>query len=194
MRAVRIIALIGALALAGCNVAARASDELPVTRWDFRPDGADWTAASLAMLEGEAALLTALEPADIGDWCPQYPGASTRDRAAFWTGLLSALAQHESTWNPRAVGGDGRWFGLVQIAPATARGYGCEARSGAALQDGPANLRCALRIWSTTVARDGVISAGGGGIAADWGPMAMRGKREEMRAWVSAQPYCTGGA
>ena len=88
------------------------------------------------------------------------------------------------------MGGGGRWFGLVQISPATARGYGCQARSGEALTNGPANLRCALRIWSNTVPRDGVISAGGGGIAADWGPMVMRSKREDMRDWVSQQPYC----
>lgn len=162
----------------------------PVTQWDFRPEGPAWTEASLSMLETDAAILTQVEPGDIGAWCPAYSAADTDQRAAFWTGLLSALARHESTWNPRAVGGGGRWFGLVQIAPATARGYGCEARSGTALQDGEANLRCALRIWSSTVPRDGVISAGGGGIAADWGPMAMRRKREEMRAWVSRQSYC----
>ncbi|MBF9035582.1 transglycosylase SLT domain-containing protein [Rhodobacterales bacterium HKCCE2091] len=185
-------ALMGAfLALSGCVMPGGASDELPVTRWDFRPDGAVWTAESLEMLEeGPAQPLTEMVPADVATWCPGYAGATTEERAAFWTGLLSALAQHESTWNPDAVGGGGQWFGLTQISPATARYYGCQAADGAALRDGPANLRCALRIWTTTVRRDGVIAAGGGGIAADWGPMATAAKREEMRAWVSAQTYC----
>ncbi|MBF9031998.1 transglycosylase SLT domain-containing protein [Rhodobacterales bacterium HKCCE3408] len=193
MRFTTLVAAAFLALLSACNIVpGHASGELPVTRWDFRPDGGLWTQASLSMLDGPAAGLTEMVPADINSWCPEYPGATTAERAAFWTGLLSALAQHESTWNPAAVGGGGQWYGLVQIAPATARAYGCEANSGAALQDGPANLRCALRIWSTTVARDGVIAAGGGGIAADWGPMATHSKREDMRAWISQQPYCAG--
>jgi hypothetical protein len=107
---------------------------------------------------------------------------------------MSALARHESTWNPQAVGGDGRWFGLVQISPATARQYGCAAQSGTELLDGGANVSCALRIWAATVPRDGVVAEGQGGVAADWGPLhaSQSDKREEMRAWVSQQPYCEG--
>ena len=115
--------LLSLLALAGCNISAHAADDLPVAAWDFHPEGEVWTEASLTMLASDAAVLTELEPADIGAWCPGYSGASTEERAAFWTGLLSALAEHESTWNPQAVGGGGRWFGLVQISPATARLY-----------------------------------------------------------------------
>lgn len=185
--------LLACFGLSGCVSATpdvSTTDMPPPMRWDFRPEGRLWTDASLQMLATDAAVLTDTVPGDIQSWCPAYPEASVQERAAFWTGLLSALAKHESTWRPEAVGGGGRWFGLVQIAPATARGYGCGAGSGAALQDGEANLQCALRIWSTTVPRDGVISAGGGGVAADWGPMVMRNKREEMRAWVSQQSYC----
>lgn len=178
--------------LAACSgpAPARAPTNVVPMMWDFHPEGASWTAASFAMLEGPAAGLAAFVPSDIEAWCPAYPAADARGRAAFWTGLLSALAEHESTWNPAAVGGGGRWFGLVQISPATARFYGCEATTGAALQDGPANLQCALQIWSVTVPRDGVVSAGRGGVAADWGPFVVASKREEMRSWVSSQPYC----
>ena len=91
------------------------------------------------------------------------------------------------------VGGGGRWFGLVQISPGTARGYGCEAKSGQALLDGEKNLSCAIRILSTTVPRDGVVAAGGGGIAADWGPFVSSAKRKDMRDWVSGQSYCAAG-
>ena len=185
--------ILAALCLTGCGLVAptpRAeADVAPPMMWDFHPEGASWTAASLSMLAGEAAPLAAFVPADIGAWCPAYPEADLTTRAAFWTGLLSALAEHESTWNPSVVGA-GRYFGLTQISPATARFYGCAATSGEALLDGPANLQCALRIWSTTVLRDGVVSDGGG-VAADWGPMTVASKREEMRAWVRAQPYCT---
>ncbi|NRB00618.1 MAG: transglycosylase SLT domain-containing protein [Rhodobacteraceae bacterium] len=162
----------------------------PVAKWDFKPEGETWTEATLAALGSHGAALTDVVPSDIAQWCPAYPQAEEEQRAAFWTGLISALAEHESTWRQTAVGGGGRWFGLVQISPATARGYGCDARSGEALKDGSANLSCAIRIWAETVPRDGVVSAGGGGIAADWGPMVQTRKREDMRAWVRQQDYC----
>jgi hypothetical protein len=163
-------------------------------RWDHVPASSEWEQAGLAALQGHAAVLPDLVPADIEGWCPGYPDATEDQREAFWLGLMSALARHESTWNEQAVGGGGRWFGLVQISPATARHYGCQATSGEALQDGAANVSCALRIWASTVPRDGVVAEGTRGVAADWGPMhpSQSHKREEMRAWVSQQPYCQG--
>ncbi|MHC0054078.1 transglycosylase SLT domain-containing protein [Actibacterium sp. D379-3] len=166
---------------------------LPAMRWDdHRPadQAARWTRASLLALETYGAGLARTVPADIADYCPGYPDASLQERRAFWAGLFSALAKHESTWNPQAVGGGGQWFGLVQIAPATARGYGCSAQSGAALKDGAANLSCAIRIAARTVARDQVVSAGGHGIAADWGPFHSADKRADIAAWTGAQSYC----
>jgi hypothetical protein len=171
----------------------RAVDELPPMRWDMRKDSAELTRAALLALDTHGTPLTVVVPSDIERWCPAYPEADEADRAAFWSGLLSALAKHESTWNPKAVGGGGRWFGLVQISPGTARGYGCEAKSGQALLDGEKNLSCAIRILSTTVPRDGVVAAGGGGIAADWGPFISSTKRKDMREWVSNQSYCQSG-
>lgn len=162
----------------------------PPMRWDHHPEANDWTAMAFTALETHGASLSATTPRDIAAWCPAYTEATETERQAFWAGLISTLAKHESTWNPRAVGGGGRWFGLVQIAPATARGYGCEARSGEALKNGTANLSCAIRIMAHTVPRDGVVSAGMRGVAADWGPFHSSRKREDMRAWVSSQPYC----
>lgn len=188
------LAGLGALVLSACAPepapAPPAAPVLPVMQWDHRAEAPDWTAATLAALTDEGADLLSLVPRDIDTWCPAYPAAPPPQRAAFWAGLLSALARYESTWNPAAVGGNGRWFGLVQIAPATARGYGCEAGSGAALQDGAANLQCAVRIAAATVTRDGVVAAGRGGLAADWGPFASAQKRAAMADWVSRQSYC----
>ncbi|WP_338271662.1 MULTISPECIES: transglycosylase SLT domain-containing protein [Roseicyclus] len=166
--------------------------ETTAMAWDHVPQSQEWEARGFAALDTHAAVLPDLVPADIDAWCPGYPDATEEERAAFWLGLLSALARHESTWNERAVGGGGRWFGLVQISPATARHYGCAATSGDALLDGGANVSCALRIWATTVPRDGVISEGTRGVAADWGPLhpSQASKREEIRNWVSSQAYC----
>ncbi|MBN2905652.1 MAG: transglycosylase SLT domain-containing protein [Rhodobacteraceae bacterium] len=178
----------------GAGTSSRGDDPAnrPVMRWDNHPQAATWTRASLRALSGPGAALPATVPNDIAAWCPAYPKASPAQRRAFWAGLFSALAKYESTWNPRAVGGGGRYIGLMQISPATARYHGCAATSPKALKDGAANLRCAIRIAAASVPRDGVVAAGGGGVAADWGPMTVAEKREEIAAWTRAQPYCGG--
>ena len=110
---------------------------------------------------------------------------------AFWTGLLSAVAKYESTWNENASGGGGRWIGLMQISPRSAANYGCDATSVGALKDGEANLECAVEIMSTQVAKDGLVAGGGNrGIGRDWAPLRSGEKRAAMAAWTRAQPYC----
>nr|WP_245759177.1 transglycosylase SLT domain-containing protein [Tranquillimonas alkanivorans] len=177
------------MTLGGCAAVSQEPEEppaLPVTRWDHRPEAPLWTEATLEALQTHGASLPAFTPADIETWCPGYRTASLEDRQAFWVGLFSALAKHESTWNPAAVGGGGRWFGLVQIDPNTARGYGCRAQSGQALKDGAANLTCAVRIASRQVLNYGNVNRG----MRDWGPFHSGSKRAEMQAWTRAQPYC----
>ncbi len=163
---------------------------IPVARWDHKPQAEAWTGAVLGALEGPGAPLVDLVPADFETWCPGYATATEEERKAFWVGLLSALAKHESTWRPEVSGGGGRWHGLLQISPGTARGYGCRAQTAAALKDGVANLQCAVRIMGRTVTRDRVIAAGGRGVAADWGPFHFGAKRADMQAWTRVQPYC----
>ena len=163
---------------------------LPRTRWENRPESKLWTRAAISALKEHGAGLPQTVPKDIANWCPAYPSAPEAQRRAFWVGLLSTLAKHESTFRPRAVGGGGRWFGLLQISPGTARSYSCRARSGEALKKGAANLSCAIRIMAVTVRRDGVISKGMRGVAADWGPFHSRAKREDMKRWLRRQTYC----
>lgn len=163
---------------------------IPHARWDHRADAPLLTRSALSALKAHGAPLPAFMPRDIASWCPAYATAKPNQRRAFWVGFLSALAKHESTYNPRAIGGGGRWHGLLQILPATARGYGCRAGDGAALRHGPANLSCAIRIMTHTVRRDGVISEGMRGVAADWGPLHNQSKRRDMQAWLRAQRYC----
>ncbi|MBF9060643.1 transglycosylase SLT domain-containing protein [Rhodobacterales bacterium HKCCSP123] len=163
---------------------------MPALRWDDHPRGPRWTSAVMGALRGHGAPLLDVVPRDIEAWCPAYPYADRGQRAAFWAGLVSTLAWHESTHRPDAVGGGGRWFGLVQIAPGTARWRNCAVGTGEALLNGPANLRCGIRIMAETVPRDGVVAEGMRGVAADWGPFHSRRKREEMRNWVRGQEYC----
>ncbi|MHA7874292.1 transglycosylase SLT domain-containing protein [Roseivivax sp.] len=165
-------------------------DKLPNARWGKTGERAVWTRAVLSSLNGHASRLPEVVPADIAAWCPAYPDADRRQREAFWVGLVSTLARHESTYRPRVIGGGGRWHGLLQILPSTARLYGCRADTGAALLDGSANLSCGLRIMARTVARDGVVSDGMRGVAADWGPFHSSAKRGDMMAWTRKQTYC----
>lgn len=163
---------------------------LPRTRWENLPQSSLWTRSALSALKQHGAPLIGMVPRDIADWCPAYPQADAAGRRAFWVGLMSALAKHESTYRPSAVGGGGKWYGLLQILPGTARGYKCRARSGAELKHAPSNLSCAIRIMAVTVPRDGVISQGMRGVAADWGPFHSRKKRTDMMRWTRRQPYC----
>ncbi|MBW4707856.1 transglycosylase SLT domain-containing protein [Roseobacter sp. YSTF-M11] len=183
----------GALAQSPTDATPTTATQLPQMRWSHMPNHRLWNQAALRALATHGQPLTSMVPADIDQWCPYYREADVAGRQAFWVGLMSALAKHESTYQPWAVGGGGKWFGLLQIAPATARGYECRAGSGEALKDGADNLSCALRIMAVTVPRDGVIAGREGrwrGIAADWGPMRSATKRRDMATWLNQQPYC----
>lgn len=168
-------------------------EDLPDMRWNHMSNHSLWNRAAIDALATHGQALTRTVPADIGAWCANYTDGNAATRQAFWVGFMSSLAKYESTYKPRAVGGGGKWFGLLQISPATARGYGCRAGTGEALKVGAANLSCAVRIMAHTVPRDGVIHARDSkwrGVAADWGPLRVRSKRDEMRAWLKKQPYC----
>ncbi len=194
-----ILGLCAALTLAGCVSAAET--DRPVTRadsppmgWDHRPEAATWTEATLVAVSTKDADLAKLVPGDIKAWCPGYETADLAERRSFWAGILSKVAKYESSWNPAAAGGGGRYIGLMQISPRTASNYGCAATSAKALKDGSANLQCAVEIMSEQVARDGLVAGGGNrGIGRDWMPLRDRGKRAEIAAWTRAQPYCSGG-
>ncbi|MGB7243646.1 MAG: transglycosylase SLT domain-containing protein [Sulfitobacter sp.] len=164
---------------------------VPWTRWTHMENHQLWNRAALSALKTHGKPLTDMVPGDIDQWCPPYAQSNADGRRAFWLGFLSALSKHESTYKPYAVGGGGKWYGLLQILPATARGYKCNARTGAALKKGAANLSCAVRIMAVTVPRDGVIHGRGGrGVSADWGPMRSAAKRNDISNWLKRQPYC----
>lgn len=166
---------------------------IPETRWDFQPGSQSWTLAALSALRSHGSRMQETVPRDIENWCPAYEDNPPHLRRAFWVGMMSALAKHESTYRPTAVGGPDLWYGLLQIYPDTARRYGCHATTGDALKDPEDNLSCAIRIMNVTVPRDNAIAVRDTrwrGVAADWGPMTNRGKIAEMSAWTRRQDYC----
>ena len=101
------------------------------------------------------------------------------------------VGKYESSWNPKAAGGGGKYIGIMQISPRSAAHHGCAADSASELKDGAANLECAVQMVSKSVATDGVaVGSGRQGIGRDWMPFRNGEKRAAMRAWISAQPYC----
>lgn len=198
MRSTVACLVVASMFLGGCVAGAtgKAKDtptDLPVMRWDHRPEAATWTMSSMNVIAANDAVLAARVPTDIEGWCPGYDSATLPERRAFWLGLLSATAKHESSWNPAASGGGGRYIGLMQISPQTARGHDCTAQSAAALKNGEANLACAIKIISRQVARDGVVAGGGNrGVGRDWGPFRVASKRADISGWTKSQSYCEG--
>ena len=187
--------------VAACSTeSADATDEagfamLPETRWDHRPEAESWTEATMSALTSHGAPMVEQTPADIAAFCPGYETASVDERAAFWTGLFSALARYESGWRPDAAGAGGQYRGLLQIFPQTARYHGCNINGAGELYEGERNLSCAVRIATEAVTRDGVVSGqpgSWGGVAADWPPLRNADKRNEIAAFTRAQDYCQG--
>lgn len=180
------------LGMTSLSSAANAAQQTqPAMRWDHREEANEWTKSTIAAIASHDVELASAVPADVNAWCPGYPSASLPDRRAFWSGLLSAVAKYESSWNPTVSGAGGRYIGLLQISSQTALNYHCDANSSTELKVGSANLECAVEIMAAQVGRDGKISGNGNrGIARDWGPMKSAGKRADMAAWTSAQTYC----
>lgn len=180
------------LALLLCACAAPpAADPRPeiAARWNERPEAPGWNAAAMQALQQDGAAMLALVPEDTQTFCPGFAQASTVERAEVYVAFLSGLARYESGWNPRAAGAGGRYQGLLQISPATARHHGCTLPAEG-LYDGAANLACAVRIANAAVIRDGVMASGRRGIAADWPPMRDTTRRAEVAAFTRSLPQC----
>lgn len=166
----------------------------PPMRWEHRSGSDAWTKATLAALDREGVTILSKVPHDIDNYCPNYAELTSTGRKAFWAGLLSAVAKHESTYNPKASGGGGKWLGLMQIAPGTWRSYGCSG----SITNGADNMACAVRIMSRQVERDNAVardgSGGWRGVARDWAPMRSSKKRADIAAWTSSQSYCSAAS
>ncbi len=185
-----------AVILGGCvssdaTTSLSTSGQTPPMQWDVRAEGPEWTRDTLSALQTHDAVLASTVPGDMETWCPGYATASIEDRRAFWAGLMSAVARYESTWNPQASGGGGRYIGIMQISPVSADYHQCEADTVSELKDGSENLECAAQMMAKAVERDGLVAGGGNrGIGRDWMPLRDGGKREAMANWTRAQPYC----
>ena len=189
-KALLLLPVLAACSAAPADTVGHSGPEI-AARWNHVPEAQAWNAAMMRALLTDGAPMLGAVPEDVETFCPGYADASPAERAAFYVAFFSGLARFESTWNPRAAGGDGRYQGLLQISPQTARHHDC-ALPEAGLYDGGANLACAVRIASVSVARDNVLAQGRGGVAADWPPMRDPAKRGEVAEFTRALPQCAG--
>ncbi|WP_303361424.1 lytic transglycosylase domain-containing protein [Paracoccus sp. (in: a-proteobacteria)] len=161
-------------------------------RWTGRAGSDAWTQATLDALDQHGVTIMSRVPSDVSAYCPAYADQGPEGRRAFWAGFMSAVAKHESTYNPGAKGGGGRWLGLMQISPATWRHYGCDGK----MLDGADNMVCAVKIMTAQVGRDNAVVGGSGawrGVARDWAPLRNASKRADIANWTSQQSYCAKG-
>ncbi len=195
MRFLLLPAIVAIALLAGCTTATTQTAPEIAARWDHRPEAALWTTAQYKALGQEGRGLIDTVPADIDSFCPGYEKADISGRKAFWIGLFSGLAFYESTWRPEAAGAGGRYRGLLQIWPTSAKFYGCDLTHPKGLYDGATNLRCAARIAAQAVERDQVVAGGPGnwgGVAADWPPLRDAAKRRDIAAFTRSLAACQG--
>ena len=165
---------------------------VPKLRWDDRAGSQGWSMALMMEIQRHPRTFLTATPRDIKAYCPGFVDGSKADRAAFWAALLSGIARHESRSNPNASGGGGRYLGLMQISPDTARHYGCVATDAELLQ-GSANMICSVKIVAHHVGRDGLVVGQSGawrGAARDWMVLRDADAREDIVGWIREQPYC----
>jgi hypothetical protein len=147
------------------SLAAQAQD---YAAWSKKnPDGS-WT--RITEIAVATSSLPSLEPKDIGKFCPAYKNLPRKKRIRFWVGLLSSMAEFESTFDPEAAARGpskdvfrrrGMNRGLLQISKESANqpGYSCDIKKAKHLHDPVVHLPCAVKILSTWVSADHVIAS-----------------------------------
>ena len=147
------------------SLAAQAQD---YAAWSKKnPDGS-WTRTTEIAVA--ASSLPSVVPKDIGKFCPTYKRLPRKKRIQFWVGLLSSMAEFESTFNPEAAARGpfkdvfrrrGVNRGLLQISKESANqpGYSCDIKKAKHLHDPAVHLPCAVKILSTWVSADRVIAS-----------------------------------
>ncbi len=160
-------------------------EDLP---WRDQPRADEWTEATVAALQAEGVTLLSSMPSDVLTYCPGYAKQNPEQRLAFWTALLAQAAGQESGWNPKATGAQG--VGLMQIGPQKARDFECQGL----MNDGAANMACAVRILNANIAEDGAIAQSADhaptASAEQWMTFRDTSQRSELARFTRQQSYC----
>lgn len=187
------------------SLAAQAHD---YAAWSKKnPDGS-WT--RITEIAVATSSLPSVVPRDIGRFCPAYKHLPRQKRIRFWVGLLSSMAEFESTFDPEAAARGpskdvfrrrGVNRGLLQISKESANqpGYSCGIKKAKHLHDPAIHLPCAVKILSTWVSADRVIASykgnkktrGGGRY---WAVLQEKnGRLPAISSFTRNLPFCRKG-
>ncbi len=147
------------------SLAAQAHD---YAAWSKKNLDGSWTRTTETAVA--ASSLPSAVPRDIIRFCPAYKHLPRKKRIRFWVGLLSSMAEFESTFDPEAAARGpskdvfrrrGVNRGLLQISKESANqpSYSCDIENAKHLHDPAINLPCAVKILSTWVSADHVIAS-----------------------------------
>jgi len=201
------LAALASLAVSACAALPQAPSPVEPSpfsaAWDGEAgDAARWTRWLSEDLENHRSALVDLIPADAAEFCETWPRLTRRGREQVWITLISAMAKHESDFDPRASFDEPpplseRSIGLLQLSLSDAVEFRCDFTTEVQIEDARRNLDCAVQILATLVPRDGVVGGGSGrdrlGAAGYWSVLNMRG-HADARAFIVAQttalPIC----
>jgi len=185
--------------------------------WEsVNPEGVFWSAAVYGAIGGSREVTEQLLPGadDVESFCPKYFLLSDQQRMNFWGYLISAIAMHESGFNPLARASKGRAVadevtgqelfpeGLLQVSYQDSKRYqGCrfawekdknlhplDARK--TTLNPLINLQCGVHILAKQVQSRKRIALKNNGY---WPVLEEGGSRErlaEISAATQALPFC----
>ena len=156
------------------------------------PERANWSRELMASVTAHKAQLDQGNPEG---YLAGYNALPPERQIKFWCELLIAMAQFESSWNPRSryQEANGHFsVGLFQLSYSNSQDYRWEAISEAraSLEDPLVNIRCAVIVLSHLVAQNHVVAASEGtrhqGGARYWAVLrgGARHKFNEIREYV----------
>lgn len=123
-----------------------------------------------ALWEHGRDLLTRPSIADSATWCPNFSSLDRAGRLRFFVVLISAMARHESGFDPLVTYGEafadakGKQVisrGLLQLSQESANNprYGCAIGQAEQLHDAPTNLVCGVKILNALVKENGYLGS-----------------------------------
>jgi soluble lytic murein transglycosylase-like protein len=135
--------------------------------WAIRSKSGSWTKLTESAVK-KTNLPTA-KPHDVSRFCPRYKKLGRPGRVKFWVALVSAVADAESSFEPKATSRP--IFSPYRMTPAISRGllqldkesaghkkYKCSIVDDIALYNPVTNLTCGVKILAIWVDTDNAIS------------------------------------
>lgn len=135
----------------------------PRAAWDdLAETTTGWTDSTARAIDAYGASLLSIVPADISQFCPNYP-VDPVERKAFWIYFISTLAYEESKLNPENVYTESfkgsnhkrvKSRGLLQLSLESSQAYDCGFRNEQEIHDSEKNLTCGVKILNQWIGYD----------------------------------------